>query len=191
MFNRTNLFSYNPHATKGCVGNTAYWYDSNGSRQESYQTCDTGTTCSAGQCVNNRTPPPIVPTSSGNTFVKHSRADCYNNNLYWYSSWGSVQDVKQSCQDSNACTIDTCADGQCGNALKCDGSTCATNSADYAKFCNEVKTEVKTPNNNLTASVTENASIIEFVKRWYGWLLAIIVLVILFVIIFRRLSSHV
>jgi len=39
------------------------------------------------------------------------------------------------CEDGNSCTLDTCAGGRCYHNLKCDGSTCARDSADYCSNC--------------------------------------------------------
>jgi hypothetical protein len=55
--------------------------------------------------------------------------------LYWYDSNNARNSLYKSCTDANSCTVDTCSSGKCSNEVKCDGSTCATNSADYQKYC--------------------------------------------------------
>lgn len=120
-----------PNATKQCISNIVYWYDSCGALQSIYQNCNTtNQICQNGQCVNDP-----------NAIVSHYSKRCYNNNLYWYNSKGAVGDLAQSCSDSNSCTIDSCASNACANKLTCDGSSCAVNSQDYAKYCVNAKTE--------------------------------------------------
>lgn len=55
--------------------------------------------------------------------------------MYWYDSLGRVQTLYKSCADENQCTEDICSESKCQNTLKCDGTTCATGSDDYNKYC--------------------------------------------------------
>ena len=120
-----------PNATKQCVSNISYWYDSCGALQSIYQNCNTtGQICQSGQCVNNPS-----------TTVNHASKRCYNNDVFWYNSQGILQDLAQSCNDKNSCTTDSCAANACTNTLKCDGSTCAKTSTDYAKYCAGTQTQ--------------------------------------------------
>jgi hypothetical protein len=114
-----------PRASKQCISNIVYWYNSCGVLQSVAQNCNrTNQICQNGQCVNK-----ITQTDS------HSIKSCYNNNLYWYNAQGMVQDIAQNCNDNNQCTLDGCQTNACTNVLKCDGSTCAINSPDYIKYC--------------------------------------------------------
>lgn len=117
-----------PFATKKCISNISYWHDSCGALQDIYQNCNiTGQICSNGQCIAKPQPAP--------TSIKHHSTKCYNNDIYWYSSDGTLQDIYQKCQDDNSCTIDACQENACKNTLSCDGSTCATSSQDYSNYC--------------------------------------------------------
>jgi len=119
------------HAYKLCTGNNIYWYDSCGTQQDLVQYCTNGQVCQYGQCVANVQPyiQPIV------NYVAHYRTACYGASLYWYDSLGAASGLYKNCQDSNSCTIDSCSAGKCLNTIKCDGSTCASGSADYNTYC--------------------------------------------------------
>jgi len=96
--------------------------------------------CKYGQCVYQQPYiPPVVPT-----YTAHYRTACYSSNLYWYDSLGKVNTLYKNCGDTNSCTFDSCVSGQCDNTIKCDGSTCATDSVDYKNYC-----QSNNPNNNL------------------------------------------
>lgn len=123
-----NYGNCNYHAYRLCEGNSIYWYDSCGNRQDLYQTCHGNQTCKYGQCVYSAPPQP-------SPYVARFKVSCYANNLYWYDSNGAINSLYKICADSNACTADTCTGGACANTLKCDGSTCAAGSADYLKYC--------------------------------------------------------
>lgn len=182
---------YTSHTLKGCVGNISYWYDSLGNQQDVYQNCNlTGQTCQNGLCVGTVKVPTSTPTTTTTSttpsqpvpsqpaYCLNYEAKCYNNDIYWYDSKGKVQNLFKSCSDENSCTLDSCGDEQCKNELKCDGSTCSVGSEDYLKYCASV------------AAVSENP-LAGFLKRWYIWIILAIVLIFLFIIIFRRLSSKV
>lgn len=68
-------------------------------------------------------------------YVKNYRTYCHGSNIYWFDSMDNIQDIYQKCSDDNPCTIDTCIDNKCRNLLRCDGSSCLSDSADYAKYC--------------------------------------------------------
>lgn len=146
-------------ASKQCVSNISYWYDSCNQIQAVAQNCNTsGQMCSNGACVNK--PGSTGSTGTGGTtynpgnpypstgYIQNYRTYCYQNNVQWYDSRGAVQGVYQACQDANSCSLDTCQDNACRAQLKCDGSTCAVNSADYIKYCQ----------NNVQGATTQNPS---------------------------------
>lgn len=113
------------HVNTRCVGNFVYWYDSCDNRQDLVKNCSYG--CQYGQCINYQP-----------TYTKHYIKSCNNNNLYWYDSNGASNDVYKNCSDNNQCTADGCANSQCVNQARCDGSTCAVGSADYCSTCKHV-----------------------------------------------------
>jgi hypothetical protein len=147
------------HAYKLCAGNGIYWYDSCGNQQDLYYNCVAGQTCQYGQCVNYVQPAPVAqPTYN---YVPYSRTACYNNSIYWYDSLGVNSGLYKNCADNNSCTIDSCSASKCSNTLKCDGSTCASDSADYNTYCKPSQPAVATPpvtNNNTTTNPVVNTN---------------------------------
>ncbi len=156
-----------PSASRQCVSNIVYWYDSCGVLQSVYQNCNnTNQICQNGQCVNkvqvsqnNPQPSAPSPTTPAPSNVPHDIKSCYDGNIYWYSDAGVLGSMYQSCADNNSCTLDGCAGQTCFNELKCDGSTCAVGSADYAKYCGNnpagqnTTGQIQTQNNGLTISL--------------------------------------
>ena len=41
-------------------------------------------------------------------YTPHAVIKCYNGDVYWYDNKGILNDLKESCNDGNACTIDSC-----------------------------------------------------------------------------------
>ena len=137
--NYNNFSACTYHAYKLCQGNYIYWYSSCGVQQDLYSVCGGGQTCQYGQCTNYVQPyiPPV------NNYVAHNSIKCYGSSLYWYDSLGVSSGVYKNCSDSNTCTLDSCSGSKCANTLKCDGTTCTKDSADYTKYCSS-------SNNNVT-----------------------------------------
>ena len=133
--NYNNYGNCTYHAYQLCAGNNIYWYSSCGSQQDFVQSCSgTNIVCKYGQCVYQQPVVPLPPIVYG-TYVAHQRLSCYSNSVYWYDSLGNVNSLYKNCSDTNSCTQDSCASGKCSNILKCDGSTCAVDSADYNNYC--------------------------------------------------------
>ena len=89
-----------------CSGNYLYWYDSCGSRQDVSQYCASG--CYGNTCQNNYNYNYNYGYNYGNcTF--HAYRLCIGNNIYWYDSCGTQQDLYQTCAGINQ----TCQYGQC------------------------------------------------------------------------------
>jgi hypothetical protein len=106
-------------------------------------------TCKYGLCVYQQPAQPIF-----NPYVSHYKIACYSKNLNWFDSLGKVSGVYKSCADSNSCTQDSCASGKCSNTLKCDGSTCATGSADFNTYCATNNNNNNNPTNNTTTALS-------------------------------------
>lgn len=138
---------YQNYKTNTCVNpGTQQSYCISSSAPQMQKTCSSSETCSYGMCVgdspkNTQTTPPVyynptpAPSTQPATFIRHYRTNCYSGNLYWFNSQGGAEDVSKICVDANSCTIDSCGDAACRNTLRCDGSTCAINSADYTTYC--------------------------------------------------------
>ena len=188
-----NCYSY---ASKKCVSNISYWYDSCGNIQAVNQNCNTSNQiCSNGTCVGESTVNPPVQT-----YIQNYRTACYNNNIFWYDSNGITQNIQKSCSDSNSCTTDTCTSTACKNTLKCDGSTCGINSADYITYCTGnintgtgVTTQSTITNGNQ-AVVTGSFAVSMFVKKesdpdWSKSVTTVNGEKLTFLIIFKNISS--
>ncbi len=133
------------NANKQCVSNIVYWYNSCGAIESVYQNCNlTNQICQNSQCVNKSSTPSVITNSPDQSDISHYVKSCYNNNLYWYSSKGLVQDVFLNCSDNNSCTNDNCLENKCTSQIKCDGTTCAVNSPDYLKYCSSVNKVIDT-----------------------------------------------
>jgi len=138
---------YQNYKTNTCMNpGTQQSYCISSSAPQLQKVCNSSETCSYGTCVgdspkNVQTTPPVyynptpTPSTQPATFIRHYRTNCYSGNLYWYNSQGGVEDVSKMCVDANSCTVDSCSSAACKNTLRCDGSTCAVNSADYATYC--------------------------------------------------------
>lgn len=153
------------HAYKLCVGNNIYWYSSCGLQQNLYQICSGGTVCQYGQCVVKPQTPPVVPITPA--YVAEYKTSCYNNNLYWYDSVGTKTGLYKSCDDGNNCTQDICAEDNCSNIIKCDGSTCLTGSVDYNSYClpTQPVPTLNNNNNNNSPNINSGLSISFFAKE--------------------------
>ena len=152
-----------PNASKQCISNIVYSYNSCGAIDSIYQNCSlTNQICQNAKCVNNSSTPNVTTTLPDQSDISHYVKSCYNNNLYWYSSKGLLQDVFLNCSDINSCTNDNCLENKCVNQVKCDGSTCAVNSPDYLKYCSSLNqnkvtdTVVTTGVDNLSTNVATN-----------------------------------
>jgi len=147
-YNYNNNCTY--HAYKDCSGGSVYWYDGCQVRQDMYQNCINGQICQNAQCVY------IQPIAQSN-YIAYYKTACYGNSIRWFDSLGAESGLYKSCQDNNACTLDACSTDKCSNTLKCDGSTCATGSADYNKYCLPVQ-PTATPQPSPTPTVTPTPS---------------------------------
>lgn len=130
--NYNNYGNCTYHAYKLCSGNNIYWYDSCGNQQDLYTSCQGNQVCQYGQCVYSMVNPVTPPI---NNYQAYYQKACSNNSVYWYDSLGVISGLYKSCDDNNSCTIDSCSDKDCTNLLKCDGSSCASGSVDYNKYC--------------------------------------------------------
>ena len=134
--NYSNYGSCAYHAYRQCVGNNVYWYDSCGTQQDLYYSCNGGLTCQYGQCTAYIQPiQPVQPIQTYSNYVAHYKTACSGNSIHWFDSLGAESGLDKNCSDNNSCTLDSCSKNDCQNTLKCDGSTCATGSTDYNTYC--------------------------------------------------------
>jgi uncharacterized repeat protein (TIGR01451 family) len=148
QINSTNVISKcTDHASKKCAGNTVYWYDSCGNKQELVQTCSQNQTCSNGACIDQ----PIACSTDAqcgtNAFT--GSPFCQGNNVYQnyitykcnsagtpasYCSNSTVSQLKASCTANQ-----TCSNGSCINqTIACStNSQCGTNGVIGSPFCGQ------------------------------------------------------
>lgn len=154
-YNYNNYYNYGSctyHAYRDCIGNTVYWYSGCQQQQDLIQNCAlSNQVCQYGQCVNYIAP--IVPSQPIQpAYQAHYKTACYNNSVHWFDSLGVESGLYQSCADSNSCTLDACSNAKCSNTLKCDGSTCTSDSADYNTYCLPTQPSQPTQTNQNTQS---------------------------------------
>ena len=172
------------HSYQRCVGNSLYWFDSCNNRQDWSKTCASGQICQNNACITNYI----------TAYTSHSVKGCFKNIVYWYDSLGNQQDIYQNCNF----TGQICQDGQCvpnPNYVQTYKASETNNQKEEI-----VQTPSQAPpqtqdqdqnKSNIIAAVSENPSIVDFVKKWYVWPIIIAVLIFLFIIIFKKLSSRV
>lgn len=164
------------YTTKRCISNISYWYDSCGNIQAVNQNCNlTNQACFNGSCINkvdtNSTDYSLSTTSLPTSYIQNYRTNCYSNNIYWYDSKGSIQGIYQNCQTNNSCAIGSCQDSACKIQLRCDGSTCAVNSADYITYCqNNERGQTVTATSSMGQATSDmnqnkNLAVSLFVKK--------------------------
>jgi uncharacterized integral membrane protein len=202
------------HAYKLCVGNVVYWFSSCQQQQDIFSVCTNNQVCQYGNCVIT----PIISTEPNiSNYNPFYRTACYNNSIHWFDSLGSESGLYKSCIDKNSCTLDRCTASGCSNILKCDETTCAKETTDYNTYCapqQPAETQptenqpVETSQNTVTPTNTNNqiqdavpvaasaAAVSEPVAKglktikWYVWVVVGIILLFLFVAIFKKFSSE-
>ena len=137
------------NASKQCVGNAVYNFDSCGTQGSLYQQCTSTQSCSNAQCVNSCTQnaskqcvgnavynfdscgtqgslyqqcTSTQSCSNGacvNSCSNHDHLACVGTNVYWFDSCGTQQELAQDCG------FGTCQSGQC--ILNTFSLSCATN----------------------------------------------------------------
>lgn len=82
-----------------CSGNSVYWHDSCGNRQDVVQVCSAGQNCSGNACVN----------VNYNYCSDHSYKQCVNSNaIHWFNSCDAQQDLYQVCSTGQICSSGAC-----------------------------------------------------------------------------------
>ena len=132
-YNNYNNCTY--HAYRLCQGNNIYWYSGCNQQQDLVQSCSMyNQVCQYGQCVAYSIVNPVLPPVQP-VYNPYFTKACSGSSLYWYDSLGVTSGLYKNCADNNSCTIDACSADKCSNTIKCDGSTCASGSADYNTYC--------------------------------------------------------
>lgn len=94
-----------------CSGNSLYWYDSCGNQQTLAQYCTNGCYNNLCQNYSNNYNSYNGYNSYGNC-TYHAYKLCSGNNVYWYDSCGTQQDIYYSCSGGQVCQY-----GQCVNNI--------------------------------------------------------------------------
>lgn len=216
--NTSNSACYNRSYQK-CIGSSVYWFDSCNNQQDLYRSCSADQICYNGACIANTytpsqtTPVPVYapPPTPTYPYVIHAVKGCIDNKSYWYDSIGTKQDLYENCNLTNA----TCYDGKClnvprGTAPKITTAstprpapvviTTTTSTCPACEVCAtiqeitpptqpELQTQSQESKISTTAAVSGNNFLIELIKKWYGWIIAITILITVLVIVFMKASS--
>jgi hypothetical protein len=165
--------NYVAYSRISCNGNSLYWYDSLGAVSGLNRNCaDTNSctmdTCSGTACINTL-------RCDGSTCVAGS------------------DDYKKYCPTAVAGAETVVVQNNCGNGL-CEPNLGETN----ANCSNDCKLNTTTIDTNpapvqaaaAVSSPKAASGFSVFLKRWYLWILGALVLIFLFVAVFKRLSSE-
>lgn len=163
--------------------------------------------------TNNTT----TKNTTNTTYVNHFSKGCQNNIVYWYDTAGNKNDIYQNCSYSGQ----MCQDGKCiadpspkpvvaakpattttttASATKCETGeelveTCVSTEKPKDDSNNTQVTEqnISLDTNSGTAAVSESKPnlLMEFLNKWYVWIIVGIILIIFFVIVFVKSSSKV
>ncbi|OGZ63005.1 MAG: hypothetical protein A2639_02895 [Candidatus Staskawiczbacteria bacterium RIFCSPHIGHO2_01_FULL_34_27] len=177
--NTTTNTTYANHFSKGCQNNIVYWYDTAGNKNDVYQNCNySGQLCQDGKCVVDPNPAPTAyaKPASTTTSVKTTTAPTCDT--------GKV--LAQACVPTEAFTSTT----QDSTSSTEDNTNVAENSDQKPE---QVATETTETQNNATAAVTESKTnlTMEFLNKWYVWIIIGLIMMIFFIIVFRKSSSKV
>ncbi|MEA3452810.1 MAG: hypothetical protein U9Q96_00540 [Patescibacteria group bacterium] len=124
---RTKIkFQYCSGDDSDCDGSWGSWRNWSSWTVNDY--CSNTETCSVGDGTCN------YSSSCAYTPVYNTK-QCYDNDVYWFSQAGLRLSKYMECEDTNSCTQDGCDNSRCYNELKCNGSTCSKESADYCDSC--------------------------------------------------------
>jgi len=88
-----------PNASKQCVETAVYWFNSCDEKGDWVETCQEGTFCSEGQCVEACTP--------------HAAKRCKGDNVYWYDSCGEEESAFAACEDWEYCIHQGAVEAAC------------------------------------------------------------------------------
>jgi len=133
----------NSHLTKQCSGNSVYWYNSCGTKEDLFQTCNSNQTCQDAQCVNIAcstnsacgtnayTGSPFC--QSGNVYQNYKTYTCNNPGTpSSYCSDSTASQLKNTCTSNQTCNNGSCVD----QTIACStNSACGTNAYTGSPFC--------------------------------------------------------
>ena len=102
-----SVFACTYHTYQQCTGNNLYWYDSCGNQQDLAQYCQNGCYNNSCQYNNNYNNYNYNNNNYGNC-TYHAYRLCSGNNIYWYDSCGTQQDLYLSCYNGQVCQYGQC-----------------------------------------------------------------------------------
>jgi len=108
-----------------CIGNNLYWYDSYGNLQGVAQYCTNG--CYNNSCTYNNYN--NYNYNNYNNCTSHAFKLCVGNNIYWYDSCNSQQDLYYNCSNNGQ----FCQYGQCVAYIQNYNNNSASNYIAYYK----------------------------------------------------------
>ena len=180
--NTTINTTYINHFSKGCINNIVYWYDTLGNKNDAYQNCSySSQLCQDGKCVTDPTPKPAVsPQPSSNTTTVPAPAKTAST-----VSCDPGKVLAQACVPIETFNSDI-------SSTNTSDKQNSANTSDTTQVSEQPN--VTTPEqNSATAAVSQSKTnpIMEFLNKWYVWIIIGIIMTIFFIIVFRKSSSKV
>lgn len=186
----TTSTTYIDHYTKGCQNNIVYWYDTYGNKTDTYKNCSaTGQMCTDGACTGTPTQPKATTTSNTTTGTTTTTTA---STITVPCASGQV--LAKACIPST--TASNSNNGSCGSgqmlAQACVPSTLFDKQGSPDNS-NQQVTQQNQGQNNATAAVSESgvSLLFQFLNKWYVWIIVGIILIVFFIIVFRKSSSKV
>jgi len=164
--------TYNPYHSKACYNGSIYWYDSLGAVSGLYQNCNDNNSCTQDTCSTN---------ACQNT-LKCDGSTCVTTSTDYTSRCPAVPITP------TAPTTPTPTENPCGN------NVCEPDLGETSTTCSNDCITTTPDQNQAAAAISETpakSGIIEFLEKYYVWILGIIVLIFFFILVFKRFSSDV
>src|SRR3989339_861164 len=129
------------HASQACSGNSVYWYDSCGNKQEVAQTCTANQLCENAECKN------VVCNTNANCGTNGliDGLFCQNNNVFQnYKTFtcNNPGTTSSSCKNTITAQLQTtclknqlCENAECKNVVCNTNANCGTNGLIDGLFC--------------------------------------------------------
>lgn len=176
----TQTTTYTTHFSKGCQNNIVYWYDTLGNKNDIYQNCSySGQLCQDGTCVTDPTPKPVVYAKPATTTTTTTTPAKTTPTV----SCDSGKVLAQACVPVETFTS---KDQNSTNNSDSQNTQVTDNSSNQEENATQEQ-------NNGTAAISESKTnpVMEFLTKWYTWIIIGIILTTFFIIIFRKSSSKV
>ena len=176
--------NYTAHFKTACYGNSIQWFDSLGSVSGLYKSCSDGNGCTLDTCANDKCTNTLK--CDGSTCAIGSadyNADCPANSGQAFVTIPPSAAVQPS--DSTHC-----GNGLCEATLGETNANCPADCKLSGASAAPVAPGDAANSAAAVSSAPATTGFMGFLKHWYAWILVALILIFLFVVVFRRLSSE-